>query len=244
MNRPIRSLSVIVPVYNEERILFEQISAMAASFGEFALPFEILIVENGSRDGTPGIITQLERKIPQVRAIRLPRSDYGCALREGVLLAKHDVAIIFNAEFWSAEFVRIALPALASKTLVIGSKSVAGAHDERPWIRRLITATYNRMLRIAWGFDGTDTHGMKAFWREDLVPHVSACVTGGFVFDTELVLRTQRADLRRMELPTDVSEIRPPSYESLLKRVPGVLRNLSLLARSVPPAPFGFRRKP
>ncbi|MCX6027122.1 MAG: glycosyltransferase family 2 protein, partial [Chloroflexi bacterium] len=175
----------------------------------------------------------LAQRVPGVRVLALPQGDYGLALRHGILQARNDVVIVFNVEFWSLEFVEIALAALQTREMVIGSKSAPGAHDERPALRRLITRTYNLMLHWLWGFDGTDTHGMKAFHRRTLAPIVEVCRSSGFVFDTELVLRAQRAGVSKIELPTDARELRAPSNRSLFRRVPGVLANLLRLWRGM-----------
>jgi glycosyltransferase involved in cell wall biosynthesis len=227
------TLSIVVPVHNEEAILEEQVLAMRSAFDEFGHPYELILVENGSSDATPQICEKLSKSFREVRTISTKTPDYGIALRDGILGAVNDVVIVFNVEFWSIEFVAIAVAALRSRVLVIGSKSAPGATDERPWLRRAVTGGYNRCLRLVWGFRGTDTHGMKAFHREALVPIVSQCRCTGFVFDTELVLRCERAGLSRLELPTDVKELRAPSRLSLLKRVPNVLRNLLTLWQSV-----------
>jgi len=227
------SISVVVPVHNEQAILEAQISAMAEGLTRTGRPFELLIVENGSSDETPALCGALERRLQGVRALSIPEADYGFALRHGILMARYDVVLIFNVEFWSMEFVEIAMAAIQTRELVIGSKSAPGAHDERPPIRRWITRSYNLCLRWLWGFDGTDTHGMKAFRREALAPIVRACHCTGFVFDTELVLRAQRAGVSKLELPTDVREIRAPSTQSLLRRVPGVIRNLGRLWKAM-----------
>jgi glycosyltransferase involved in cell wall biosynthesis len=227
------SISIVVPVHNERAILEEQVLAMRDALAGLPNDYEILLVENGSTDETPAICARLSEAVENVRRLTIPQADYGLALKQGILDAAHDVVVIFNVEFWSVEFVTIALAALQTRSLVIGSKSAPGATDDRPRLRRFITRSYNRSLRVLWGFTGTDTHGMKAFHRVDVVPLALACRCTGFVFDTELVLRCERAGLRRLELPTDVREIRAPSSVSLLKRVPSVLVNLGRLWRSV-----------
>lgn len=235
MTKPfIPSLSVIVPVHNEEGILDAQVQQMVAAFRKAANPFELLLVENGSTDHTPALCRQLAQEIPEVRVFTLPVGDYGNALREGILRATGEIAVIFNIEFWSMEFVGQALKALTTSSFVVGSKAARGAQDQRPFLRRLITWLYNRMLFLVWGFDGTDTHGMKAFWRAPLLPIVEQCVTKGWIFDTELVLRVQKAELTRAEVPTDVVELRAPSYTSLARRIPSVLGNLWRLVQHVP----------
>ncbi|HLC34723.1 MAG TPA: glycosyltransferase family 2 protein [Anaerolineales bacterium] len=233
MTHPVNSLSVVVPVHNEEAILESQVTAMAAGLARLGRPFELLIVENGSTDRTLRLGQDLAKRVPGVRVLTLPEGDYGLALRHGILQARNDVVIVFNVEFWSLEFVDIALAALQTREMVIGSKSAPGAHDERPALRRTITRTYNLMLRWLWGFDGTDTHGMKAFHRAALAPIVEVCRSSGFVFDTELVLRAQRAGVSKIELPTDARELRAPSNRSLFRRVPDVLANLLRLWRGL-----------
>jgi glycosyltransferase involved in cell wall biosynthesis len=229
------TISLVVPVHNEEAIIVDQIQKIVEACRRMELVFEVVLVENGSRDRTPALCRDLAARFREVRVLTLPDGDYGVALRYGILSAAHDVVTVFNVEFWSVEFIDIALSALKTRSLVIGSKSAPGASDDRGLLRRAVTSSYNRMLRWIWGFDGTDTHGMKAFWRAPLVPMVEACVTTGWVFDTELVLRAQRAGLSRIELPTDVSEVRPPSIGALARRVPFVLTNLWKLSRHVQP---------
>jgi glycosyltransferase involved in cell wall biosynthesis len=231
------TLSIVLPVHNEEQILVDQVQEMVDGLRAAGYVFELLLVENGSVDGTALLCQELAGRLPEIRVFALPRGDYGLALKHGIMRSQHEVIVIFNVEFWSIEFVKIAIAALESRSLVIGSKSAPGAYDERPLVRRLVTRSYNQMLRWIWGLDGTDTHGMKAFWRDRVAPIAAQCVTSGFVFDTELVLRAQRSGLSRLELPTNVREKRQPSYQSLAGRVPHVLSNLWLLWRHVPPRP-------
>lgn len=234
MNKTISSFSVVIPVHNEQQIVQEQVQNMLTALRELGLPFEMLLVENGSTDQTLALCQELAAQEPECTVRQLDVGNYGLALKQGILDARNDIVVIFNIEFWSAEFVQIALTALRTRDFVVGSKAAPGAHDQRPWLRHTITRSYNQMLRWVWGFDGTDTHGMKAFWRFSVAPLVRECRTDAFIFDTELVLRAQRAGLSKIEIPTDVIELRAPSYSSLSKRVPAVLRNLYLLWTTLP----------
>ncbi len=74
---------------------------------------------------------------------------------------------------------------------------------------------------------------MKALRREALDPVLAACVTSRSIFDTELVLRAERAGLRIVEIPVAVKEIRQPSYWSVARRLPEVSWNLYKLARAL-----------
>jgi glycosyltransferase involved in cell wall biosynthesis len=77
MTRPIGSLSVVVPVHNEEAILESQVTAMAAGLARLGRPFELLIVENGSTDHTLQLGRDLAQRVPGVRVLDLPRETTG-----------------------------------------------------------------------------------------------------------------------------------------------------------------------
>jgi hypothetical protein len=111
---------------------------------------------------------------------------------------------------------------------VIGSKLLEGAEDVRPRTRHAASLLYSAMLRVTLGFQGTDTHGLKAMRKEALLPIVRACLVDKDVFASELVLRAQRAGLRVLEIPVRVLEKRVPSI-NLVSRVPGVVSRVARL---------------
>jgi glycosyltransferase involved in cell wall biosynthesis len=236
------TVSILLPVHDEARILAGQTRALLAGLRERGFSFELLLIENGSHDGSAEVCRALAAESPEVRVVSLPVGDYGLALRAGIEAARMQAVVVFNVDFWSLDFLERSLVQLRTATLVVGSKAAAGAHDQRPLSRRLVTRAYNRVLRLLWGFEGTDTHGMKAFLREPMLPLAAQCSTRHFIFDTELVLRAQRAGLQRVELPTDVEELRAPSWKSLSRRVNPVLRNLLALLLVVPPGNPRSRR--
>jgi hypothetical protein len=92
-------------------------------------------------------------------------------------------------------------------------------------LRRLGTVVINSMLKVAVGFKGTDTHGLKALRRETVRPIVLACQIERDLFASELVIRAERAGLGIREIPVRVLEKRPPTI-GLARRVPNVLKNL------------------
>jgi hypothetical protein len=132
------------------------------------------------------------------------------------------------------EFHRRAYELLRAEDLdmVIGSKLMAGARDDRPWTRHVASQAYSTLLRVTLGFRGTDTHGLKALRRDTLLPLVQRCVVDKDVFASELVIRAYRAGLRIREIPVALHEKRPPSI-GLWRRVPGVLSRLGKLVWAI-----------
>ena len=217
-------LSIVLPVHNEAPIVAEALREMCRAARTLPVPFEIVVCENGSRDATLAIVRREAAAEPAITVLTLDEADYGHALQHGIQGARYDKVVIFNVDYWSPEFLRVAIDGLAAHDMVTGSKVLG--RDGRPVLRRLITRSFNQFLRLWFGFRGTDTHGMKAFRRDVAGPLAAECVSRGWVFDTELVIRAERHGLRIVEHPVDTIEVRAPSYRSIVARVPETLRNL------------------
>jgi hypothetical protein len=106
--------------------------------------------------------------------------------------------------------------------LVIGSKLAEGASDERPLLRHAGSVVINGMLRVALGFRGTDTHGLKAFRRAVLAPVAERCIVDKGLFASELVNRAEREGVAIKEIPVRIKDKREPSIH-LFRRVRIVL---------------------
>jgi hypothetical protein len=160
--------------------------------------------------------------------------DYGKALREGIMKTSARLVLCDEIDLCDTDFHQRAVAALDSDSadLVIGSKLIAGASDERPLLRHAASIGYTALLRVLLGFKGTDTHGLKAFRRDRLVPIVEACLVNKDVFASELVIRAYRANLRVKEIPVRVKEKRPPSI-NLFRRVPNVLKSVAKLTWAI-----------
>jgi glycosyltransferase involved in cell wall biosynthesis len=225
--------SVVVPVYNEARIVNDAITRMLTALEALGGDFELLVCENGSTDDTAALVARLQRDDARIRLERLPEPDYGGAMRHGIHACRHDRVVIFNIDFWSIDFTREAVAQLDAHDIVVGSKVMAGSEDRRPWLRRFLTRAFNALLQSLFGFAGTDTHGMKALRRKAIDPVLADCVTSRSILDTELVLRAERAGLRIVEIPVAVREIRQPGYWSVARRLPEVSWNLLKLRMSL-----------
>ncbi len=225
-------ISVVIPVYNEARILEMAVRDLARRLQEWdpELRFEIILAENGSSDGTDAIAAEISEELPAVRTFRHGAPNYGAALRQGILEARGTYVVCDEIDLCDVDFHQRALAVLrrGEADLVVGSKAMPGASDHRPLVRRVATRTINGMLRLFLGFRGTDTHGLKAFRRDALIPTASRCVVDKDLFASEFVIRAQREGLRVMEIPVIIEEKRKPSIQ-LTRRVPRVLRDLARL---------------
>ena len=226
-------LSVVIPVYNEAPILEAALRLLHGRLRALGPSFEILLAENGSRDDTAGIAARLAHELPEVRLWRGPEPNYGRALRAGILEARGEIVVCDEIDIGDVDFYKRALPLLtAGADLVVGSKRHPESADRRPWIRRRGTAAINGLLRVALGFRGSDTHGLKALRRTALLPVIDACTVEHDLFASELVIRAARMGLDVREIPLTLAEIRPPSV-GLWRRVPRVLRDVARLVYAI-----------
>jgi glycosyltransferase AglD len=221
-------LTVVVPAYNEQAILGSTIRAIVSGVRTRGVTFEVIVVENGSQDDTPQLADDLQRVHREVRVEHLATADYGAALRHGLLHARGEFVANFDCDYFDLEFLDRALQRLRADdelAIVVGSKRADGARDERAWPRRVVTAVFSTILRIGYGLRVSDTHGMKALRRAAVEPHARASRLGRDLFDTELVLRVERAGLGTAEIPVAVHELRP-ARTPIARRVPRTLVGL------------------
>lgn len=220
-------VSIVIPVYNEEGILSASLSDLTEKLADVDFTYEIIVAENGSNDETVAIAAAFSKRHPEVRSFSIGEPNYGKALKEGIRMARGTFVICDEIDLCDTEFYRVALKRLREDgyDLVVGSKRAPGARDRRPLYRRMATQMLNTMLRVAVGFEGTDTHGLKAFRREVMLPIVNDCKVDKDMFASEFVVRAHRAKSNWIEVPIDLVEKRPPSIH-LFRRVPNVLRNI------------------
>jgi glycosyltransferase involved in cell wall biosynthesis len=219
-------ISIVIPVYNEASIVREAALDLCRRLDALGWDYELILTENGSTDGTKQILGQLASANHRVRALLGEEPNYGRALKRGILEARGSEVICDEIDLCDVGFYQRALPMLRDGAdLVVGSKAMKGANDARPLIRRLATRVITLLLRIATGFRGTDTHGLKAFRRDRLDEVARACLVERDLFASELVIRAQRMGRDVREIPIALQEKRPPSTH-LLRRVPRVIKGL------------------
>ena len=231
---PAPKITIVIPVYNEEPILHSAVVDLIDRLTEFPWTYELVLAENGSRDKTVEMSRKLAERFPQVRTFSFGQPNYGGALKRGILEARGEYVLCDEIDLCDTDFYKRALAILESGAadLVVGSKAMRGASDERPFIRRLGTQVINGMFRVSLGFTGTDTHGLKAFRRSVMTPIAEMCIADKDIFASELVIRAERMGVASREIPIRVLEKRVPTI-GLFRRVPNVMKNLGRLVYAI-----------
>src|SRR5690606_30644015 len=102
-------VSVVIPVYNEARILEESLTELVEGLRAEGGSFEIVLAENGSRDGTVAVAEALMPTMPELRVFSYPHPNYGAALREGIFRAAGTFVVCEEIDIGDLDFHRRAL---------------------------------------------------------------------------------------------------------------------------------------
>jgi glycosyltransferase involved in cell wall biosynthesis len=224
-------VSVIIPLYNEQGILQENVETVAGFFDAVVGRghWYFLFVENGSTDSTPLLADAAAACRPPSRVIHLPKPNYGIALKTGLREATTRWVYIIDIEQWDFPFIVWSWKNRNAYDALIASKRADSTICHQQLYRRVLSCVLNGLLQVFTQFSGTDTHGPKLLNRASLQSIIAACELDRGQYDTELVLRAVRAQKRIIEVPSEYRELRP-NRNWMVKKV---LWNLWALAKLV-----------
>ncbi len=218
--------SVVIPAYNEARRLPPYLDEVVAHFEGRAEPYEVIVVDDGSTDGTPEVVEAGRR--PSVRVLRLGRnSGKGAAVRAGMLAARGAYRLFTDADGATpiAELKRLE-PALAGGAdVVIGSRELVDrAVTVAARAHRVAAGRVFNWLVARLGLRGVADSpcGFKAFTARAAERLFGGLRTRGFGFDVELLLTAQAAGYRIVEVAVNWAD-QAGSKVGVLRHGPGML---------------------
>jgi glycosyltransferase involved in cell wall biosynthesis len=195
-------VSLVVPAYNEERTIGELLRRAAAC----PLRTEIVVVDDGSTDGTAAVLAAIADEIPRLTAIRHERNrGKGAAVRSGIALTTGDVVVIQDAdlEYDPADLPRLVQPLVRGVADVVYGTRLRGGEPQRAHLFWHYAG--NRFLSLLTGLLYNTTLsdmevGYKAF-RGDLIRSIDL-VSDDFRFEPEVTAKVLRIrDIRVYEIP-------------------------------------------
>jgi glycosyltransferase involved in cell wall biosynthesis len=182
------ALSYFFPAHNEEANLRGLVEEALVTLPELAEAFEIVIVDDGSRDATPQIADELAGADPRVRAVHHPRNlGYGAALRTGFGAARHDLIAFTDGD---RQFRVADIGRLTARFAQGGADVVVGYRIRRadPLVRTLYAKAYRLANRIFFGLRVTDVDCACKLFRRDALRGINV-ESGGAFFSAELLIK-------------------------------------------------------
>lgn len=202
-------LSVVIPAYNEESRLGPTVRAAVDYFRSEGRPFELIVVDDGSRDGTSALARVLSDELPEVRLIRLAANHgKGYAVRSGVVNARGRNILFADADGATpfAEIERLHAALDAGADVAIGSRALAakGVQVKAKLYRHVIGRVFHALVETLTVRDVKDTQcGFKLFRAPVAHDLFSRMRMNGFSFDVEVLVMAKRRGYRIAEVPVN-----------------------------------------
>lgn len=199
-------LSLIIPAYNEAARIERSLEVARDYLSAQSYSWEILVVNDGSRDATGDIVRRHEGG--GIRLLDQPRNmGKGAAVRRGMLEAAGDLRIFSDADFSTpiTEAARV-IAELASFDVVIGSRAIDSAYIKKhqPWYRETMGRIFNMFVRAIAVRGIHDTQcGFKGFRAEAARAIFSRTKIDGFSFDVEALYVARRLGFTIKEIPVE-----------------------------------------
>jgi glycosyltransferase involved in cell wall biosynthesis len=202
------SLSIVLPCFDEAERLPGTLAAYLAHFPPSRAEVELIVVDDGSSDGTSAIADQIAAADPRVRVVRTPHNHgKGYAVRVGVQAAQGELVVFTDADgSYGPDQLERVVAALDRAPVAIGARlgDQPGATSR---LRRLASPVFNRVMRLLLGLPFSDTQcGLKGFRRGAAEAVFQRARVDGFAFDAEALLVAGRLGIEVVEVPVTAED--------------------------------------
>ena len=197
-------LSIVIPAYNEAERLPATLDQLAGFLRGEEYAAEIVVVDDGSDDGTPTVVGQTAGGTP-LRLIVAPHRGKGAAVRRGMLAASGDVRLMCDADLSMPphELPKLLAALAAGADVALATREGAGARRiGEPYLRHLMGRVFNTLVRLLAVPGLQDTQcGFKAFTAASAELLFAPATIDGFGFDVGVLYLARKRGLRLAEVP-------------------------------------------
>ena len=200
-------LSVIIPSYNEEQRITKTLEAVSEFLKKQAYSYEILVINDGSKDNTAGAVAKLKANIPNLRLVdNKDNHGKGWVTKQGMLEATGDVRVFMDADnSTKIDEITKFLPYFDQGfDLVLGSRRIAGSNvaKDQNKLREFLGWVFRTIVHTLVPVGVTDTQcGFKAFSAKATETIFPKQTIFRWAFDVEILALARKNKLKIKEMP-------------------------------------------
>jgi glycosyltransferase involved in cell wall biosynthesis len=183
------NLSIILPAYNEEHNIAQAIEKCVRSAQQLVDDYEVIVVDDGSKDRTGKIVKNLQRQNPRIKIVEHQTNQgYGAAVRDGLLAAKFDLVFFMDADnqFDFAE-IKALWPYINQYDLIIGYRMDRQDH----LVRKLNAKLWGMLIRLLFGLKVRDIDCAFKIFKRDFLHKITMSSDGAFI-SSEILIQAKK----------------------------------------------------
>jgi len=199
-----RSLSIVIPAYNEAGNIIATLENVTAALAPLGFDAEILVVDDGSRDGTGALVTAHAHRFPAMRLLVNERNlGFGATYRRGVDAAARDhIVMVHGDNAWGADTLRPFFARTGDADIIVGY--TRDMWRVRPLGRTLVSKTFTSLVNVITGHRLKYYNGLQIHRAEVLKS--LAIQSTGYGFQAEVLVKALRGGRTFVEVPMDLRE--------------------------------------
>ncbi len=198
-------LSVVIPAFNEQNRIMPFLKDLVAFKEKNPWVLELVVVDDGSTDATLQVLNGFKKHI-RVLQHEINKGK-GFAIRTGVMAAKGDLVVVMDADgAIPASQLSKMRSALEKFDVVLGSRSLPESKivAKRPFVKRILSKLFNFYVERLFGLGCNDILcGFKGFRKEITIRIFPPMVSGGWIFDVELLARAKAKNASIVQIPIE-----------------------------------------
>lgn len=202
MSRTIKNISFIVPVYNEEELLTDNLKILETGLIKFLGKenFEIIVINNASTDKTPHILKKVQNQ--KIKSYSIQEKGIGIAFKFAIKKAKYKY-LVFSAIDLPFGFsdLKNAYKIWSKYDLIFGSKAHPKSKVNTSFKRKLYSRIYRGLLKLLFNIKVKDSQGTIFLKKGKIKPILKYCTANDAFFTTQLAIYANEANLSIFEVP-------------------------------------------
>ena len=210
-------LSIVVPAYNEGEHIYDNLMTIDKALKAFCSDYEIIAVNDGSKDNTGAEIKRASQDNPNIRDLGYDvNRGKGGAVTHGAVNSRGDIVGFIDADIDISPVLIRGYYEEMNKTgsdIVIGSKMHKDSKLEYPFMRKFVSFGYFVMLKILFGLKCHDTQTGLKLYKGSLIREIAPLRRiNGYAFDIELLALGNKRKARLIEMPVELNYSRSESF--------------------------------